>query len=474
MVSKIALVDVGTWKPGFYGGLSSLDPLGIEYLGGTLVKYDYNVKLFQKRGSLEELINELEKENADIVGISSPTCDIYDAFKIADIVKKNDKVKTIVGGYHATALPNEILKNNSVDFAVLGEGENVLLELIKSLYGGKTNFDSIPNLGWKTGDGDIKINKRDFSQLPDLSIWPLRKKEFFDGNKIYGVVYPPISSHKSAMITYSRNCPYNCKFCCSPWLFGNKVRWRDPKDVVNEMDYLRNNFDVDLFFFSDLTFNSNRRKVEELCNLLKNKDLSWYAMCSVDSKNIDEELISLMKEAGMTRILFGLESFSENVLKEYGRVIKKNRVKYFNDLLRILDKYGIGARCTYMLGEINETEEDLRTYLKLFKQILPDEMSPKILTPFPGTPLFDEYKNKGLLLHEQWDKYNIKNLVFKHPSLSEGIFKKYQYEITKQYYESNEYKNHVREKIKNHPYLKQSFIDYFKRLKTKGVNVNFN
>lgn len=471
MVSKIALVDVSTWTPGFHGRLSSLDPLGIEYLGGTLVKHGYDVELLQKRNSLKKLLHKVDKINADVVGISSPTCDIYDAFKIAKIAKKKDKVKTVIGGYHATALPNEVLKNSSIDFVVLGEGENTLLNLVNELAIGKNKFDNIHNLGWKTTSGEIKINSRNFSQLPDFSIWPLRKKKFFEGNKIYGVTYPPISKQKVAAITYSRNCPYHCRYCASPWLFGRKVRHRDPKDVVDEMVHLRDAYGVNLFYFTDLTFNANGRKVEELCNLLKGKDLHWCAMCSVDSKNIDEKLISLMKEAGMTRILFGIESFSKNVLEAYDRVIKKDRVKYFNDLLRVLDEHGIGTRCTYMIGEINETEEDLRTYLGLFKQILPDEMSIKILTPFPGTPLFDKYRSKGILLHEQWDKYDTEHMVFKHPLLSESTFKEYQDEITKQYFESDEYERHVQQKTKKHPYLKQSFTDYFERLKTRGINV---
>ena len=473
MVQKIALVDVGTWNPGFYGRVSSVDPLGIEYLGASLVREGHDVELFQKRRTLEELINKIVGTDSEVIGISSLTCDIYNAFKVAEAMKtKNKKIKTIIGGYHATALPSESLKNDSIDFVVLGEGENPLLRLVNALSEGKTTFDDFSNLGWKTEDGDIKINKRDFSDVSDIQQWPLRKKEFLEGNKLYGVGYPPISHHKAALITYSRNCPHKCRYCASPWLFGRRVRHRDPQDVINEMVRLRDAHGVNLFYFTDLTFNINRKKTEELCNVLKGKDLNWYAMCSIDNKNIDEELIVLMKEAGMTKILFGLESFSKNVLKAYDRTIKEDRAKYFNDSLRLLDKHGLGTRCTYMIGEINETESDLKTYPDLFKQILPDEMSIKIVTPFPGTPLFDEYENKGLLLHKQWDKYDTDHLVFRHPSLSEKTLKRYRYETTKQYFESDEYKNHVKQKIKDHPYLTQSFIDYLGRLKTRGINVN--
>jgi radical SAM superfamily enzyme YgiQ (UPF0313 family) len=473
MALKIALVDVGTWNPGFHGRLSSLDPLGIEYLGAILVKHGYDVKLFQKRSSLEELVAELKKENVNVLGISSLTVDINNALKVAQQIKgENNKIKTVVGGYHATAMPDDLLKNEYIDFVVLGEGEIPLLDLMNALSEGKSTFDNIPNLGWKTKEGNIKINKRDFSKVFDFSIWPLREKRFLEGNKIYGVVWPPISQHKAALITYSRNCPYNCSYCASPWLFGRKVRYRNPEDVANEMIYLRDTFGVNLFYFTDLTFNSNRKKVEELCDVLKGKDLYWYAMCSADSQNIDEELISRMKESGMTRILFGLESFSEKVLKGYRRRLKKGRVETFDALLRICDKYGIATRCSYMIGEINETESDLKTYLNLFKQICPDEISIKIITPFPGTPLFEDYKREGRLLAVGWDYYDIEHLVFRHPSLSEDILKKYQYEITKQYFESDEYRRHVSEKIKKYPYLEKSFLDFFERLlKINNIDV---
>lgn len=477
MVQKMILVDVGTWTTGLHGRLSSLDPLGIEYLGAMLDKNGYNVKLIQRRGSLKSLVNEVSKNviNTDIIGISSLTCDINKAFTIAKLAKqKNGKIKVVIGGYHASALPHEVLKNDYVDFVILGEGENVLLDLMNELDSGNNRFENIYNLGWKNGHGKIKINPRNFNQFTNtsgLSIWPLREKRFFEGNKMHGVIYPPMSQHKAGLITYSRNCPYQCSYCASPWLYGRQVRHRHAQDVVNEMIHLKNIYGVNLFFFTDLTFNVNKTKVKELCDLMRGKKLFWYAMCSIDSKNIDEELISLMKEAGMTRILFGLESFSKIILKAYNRKIVEKRTNYLRDLLRLTDKYGIASRCTYMIGEINETEDDLKTYLNLFKQILPDEMSIKLITPFPGTPLFHDYEREGILLHKQWNKYDIEHLVFKHPSLSEEIFKKYQYEITKQYFESDEYRRHVSQKIRRHPHLRQSFFDYFDKIKTKEINI---
>ena len=195
-------------------------------------------------------------------------------------------------------------------------------------------------------------------------------------------------------------------------------------------------------------------------------------MCSFENQSINEELISLMKEAGMTRILFGLENFSRDILISYGRDTKEDRIEYFSDLLRTIDEYGIATRCSYMVGEINETEGGLKKCLELFKQIVPDEMSIKILTPFPGTSLFQKYENTGLILHKDWREYgSMTRLVFKHPSLSENTLKKYQYEITKQYFESDEYKRHVKQKIKKHPHLRQSFFDYFDKIKAKGINV---
>lgn len=467
-----ALIDVGTWTPGFYGRLSSLDPLGIEYLGAELTRAGYKTLLLQKRGSLGNLVNELLNVDAEIIGISSLTCNIDEALDVARKVKeRNRKTKVVLGGYHASALPEDCLKDSAVDFVVVGEGENGLLELVSSILSKNgMKVGDIPNIGWKEGKA-IHVNPRDFGKLSDLKLWPLREDKFLKGNKMYQIVSPPISEHKAALVSYSRNCSYHCRYCASPWIMGSKVRHRDPNDVVNEMLSLKEGFGVNLFYFTDLTFNISKKKVEDLCSLLKGRGINWHAMCSADVENIDKKMISLMRDAGMAQILFGLESLSPSVLKEYGRVIIQDRVNLFSDLLRVIDEYGLPTRLTYMIGEINETEEDLRNYLASFKRILPDGLSIKILTPFPGTPLFKEYKNNGLLSHKDWGRYDIDSLVFKHPNLSEKILKDYQSGITKQYYESDEYAKHVKDKIRKNPNLKRSFLEYFKVLASRKIKI---
>lgn len=473
---KITLAEISYWHGRKLASHSLVDPLAISYIGGYVKKAGHDVELlFQQRGeTIDEITQKILNINPDIVGFSCYTYKIPSVLKIAGEIKKtNPKIKTVLGGYHLTAIPETVLYD-AIDFGVIGEGEQTFTELLNCLEQEK-DFHNIESLVHKKSDfRNIKRRKRlDFAELP----WPLRKNEFFKDTGVRGITHNPLGQYKMAQIQYSRGCPYDCSYCCSPELWQRTVKWRNPKDVVNEMEYLKKNFGIDFFFFSDLTFNASTRKVFELTDLLKKEKFEWMAMPSIDVGNMDKELITEMKEAGCVRLMYGIESLDETIaIQDYKRKGFKDlrRLDALYNTFRLEDELGIINRGFLIFGDLREKPEDIKKYLKMLKKLLPDEIRIGILTPLPGSALYLELKDKILYKNfpKDWVRFSTNELIFKHPNFTnQGLIKLSEW-LFDSYYESKEYGKHVEKKIKNHPYLREGFEDFFKWLRTKRVNVS--
>jgi len=459
-LEKIILIEIGEWHAKKLASHSQVEPLAIEYLAGYLEKEGYKTKLYQQRGrDLEEIVRDVIKHDPSIIGISCYTYAFPEALHLAkEIKKENPKIKTIIGGYHITTIP----KLYDFDFGIIGEGEETLLELIQAIENNEKDFSKIKGLIWKDGN-EIIVNERrermDFSKLP----WPKREEKFLDNTIIRGIV----GKGSVIQVSYSRGCPYNCYYCCSPLLWQRQISYRKTEDVVEEILWLKNNFNPNYFYFTDLTFNASKKKVLEVTELLKGKNIIWGAMPSIDVGNLDEELIKEMAETGCKRLMFGIETLEQSTsqfLKRKYKIKEKNRFEKTYEIFRLCDKYGIGTRAFLMIGSPNENEEDIKKMLNKLKILLPDEIRIAITTPLPGSGFFEECKEKGLLIYsnfpDDWKHYTTNKLVYKHSYFSLEKIKELGENLFDSYYSSSEYAKHVKEKIRKHQELKEGF-NYF-------------
>lgn len=470
---KITLVDVGNYKAGKLASHSELEPLAIEYIGAAAEQAGHTIELIQQRSeSLEELLEKILKSRPEVVGFSCYTYKFPEALWLAKKLKsQNEKIITILGGYHATAMPDDI-QYGGFDFFVLGEGEGTFIELLDKL----DNPKDVKGIAYLENN-KVKINPRrerlDFSKLP----WPLRKKEFLEDANIKGIV----GKRKTAQIMYSRGCPYSCNFCCSPEMWQRTLKFRDPNDVVAEMKDLSKNYGISYFFFADLTFNALTKKVFELTELLKKENFEWCCMPSFDPGNLDEKMIKEWAEAGCKRAMFGVESVSAETsqfLGKRGAFKSKTRADEIYRVFRLCDKYGIGSRAFLMVGNSNEKPEDIKNYLEQLKAILPDEIRIAITTPLPGSQL---YKNldKNLLLYknfpEDWARFSTNELVTKHQNFTPTEIKTLANWLFDSYYQSEEYGKHLKEKIEKHPSLRKGVEEFVYEwlLKNHGIKVPY-
>jgi radical SAM superfamily enzyme YgiQ (UPF0313 family) len=469
-MQRITLIDpnYGFWKAGTICRHSQFEPLGIEYIGAKTQQAGYSVQVLQQRELTDdELVQEVLKFKPDVIGFSVVTCTYDRALQISKKIKKLcPKVFTVFGGYHATAMPG-ICKENTIDFVVIGEGEETFLELVQSLGSGK-NPSGVKGVGFQNEKLVITPYRERFSDLNNLP-FPIREKKILEECKLESLTWPLSSDQKCvAQILFSRGCSFACTFCCSPSLWGNQIRYRTPKNVIDEIKYLKREFGTNYFFFADLTFNLSRKKVYELCSEFIKSELEakWYSMCRPE--NIDQEIISLMEKAGCTKIAYGIDGLNDATLKKI-KPKQQITMEIIRQSLSITQASSIISRAFIIIGYPWETKEELLFAKELIKTLPIDDLRIAILTPLPGSIMYKKFKKERILLHEDFSKYTTEECVIKLKDMEREELDETREQIFKEFYQSKEYEQRMKEKIKKYPYLKQSYDEFFESLYSKDI-----
>lgn len=396
-----------------------IQPLGLLYLASALRKwadFEYNLKVIDaytlgyNRDDIKGVISSF---HPDIVGVSSITIRIYDANYICSIAKEvNSDTITVVGGPHASSIPLDIINYPDTDIFVVGEGEITFLEICRAVYTQK-GWDSIAGIVYKKS-GKVITNERreaikdlDTIPFPDSSLLP--HLESYNPLPHWGR-----NGHFSMMVT-TRGCSYTCRFCSIVITQGRKYRFQSPESIIEQIIGLKK-LGVDSIAFRDGTFTTNRPRVVDFCNLLiKGKfNLNW--SCNCRANELDFELLKLMKEAGCYMVSLGIEHGNSELLWQYKRLTKEqvtNALKYARQI-------GIDVTGYFILGVPEDDLTTLRETIEFAKSLPLNNASFTILTPFPGTDIYDYCKQKGLLLGVGWDKFDATGgLCWRHPSLTE-------------------------------------------------------
>jgi len=451
---RIALVDPSgvSWK--------RREPLGIEYLGGLLQENDYKVKIFHPALSFKELLISLKECDPDIIGFSVMSCNFGAAVALAAEMKKtNPDIVTVFGGSHATGDPS-IVRNDCIDFVIIGEGDYTFLELIRNIQAGD-NPKKIAGLAY--WDGKVKLTPqresiKDLNELP----FPLRSALFLNDCIDFGLNYPPPSQQRAhACMTYSRGCPYNCSFCISSKMWGRIVRYRSASSVVRELKHLQNKYGTNFVFFVDLTFNAVPQKVYELHEEMKRQKVNVYWKTEGRAEGTNLEILHTMANMGCTKLCYGVESFSKDTLR---RIRKPQNIDQVITAFRLANSLGILTRASYMVGYPWETEESLRESERNLAEFLPaDELRITFITPFPGTLLYEECRKQRIPIEEDLNKYTSEEPVIA-TSISKEALLQWKHHTLKTFYLSKQYEQRRTEKIRRFLHLKQSYEEFFEHL----------
>lgn len=346
------------------GKYSVIEPLGLMFLESSLREIGEEVKiiLFGVNSTSERI-----PQDFDLVGFSAYTGYHKTIFRISDYVRQRGKVKTVIGGAHASFFARDCLEH--ADYVVVGEG----LESLKKICTKDVNKGIVftPNL----------VSGLD---IPS----PYRKTLYttYDSFRVNPI--------KNVMCSFG--CPFNCNYCYNDsynHLYGDRiVRYRSPDAVVEECKELKD-YPLELIFFQDDCFGFKLSWLEEFSRKYK-RDVGIPFHCQIRPETVTMSKLKLLKEAGCHGVTMAIESFNEKVRRE---ILGRNGSN--KDIFRaceLVKKYGLKLRTEQMLGVPNTTFEDELNLLKMNVKIKPNIAWTSIYTPYLGTKLGDDCKANGL------------------------------------------------------------------------------
>jgi anaerobic magnesium-protoporphyrin IX monomethyl ester cyclase len=378
------------------------------------------------------------------------------SLKIAERAKKRG-VDVVMGGPHVTFFDEETLSTKWVDYVVRGEGEYIMLDLVRHLSNGKS-LEEIKGISYRFQNRIIKNPPAPF--VKDLDSIPFPARELLPLDRYTNTLY---GRYSSSMIT-SRGCPFNCEFCSCSAFSGIKWRTRSIENILKEIDLLYNKYGYRAINFLDDNFTLNPKRVTELCEKIirRSWDLFWYAFSRVDAIVKNERMIQLMKKAGLSQIFIGFESGSQEVLDKIG---KKVTVEKAYKAMEILKRHGVRVWGSFMIGALNETKEMIKETIRFAKKLNPQLSQFSILIPYPGTRLFEKVKDR--LLTDDWECFWGGQPVIKLNKVTTEEMKDL---IIKAY--ASFYLRPVKFLKIGLPYLYELFWGYKKRKKVPLIKVN--
>lgn len=402
-------------------------PLGIAYIASVLKKEGIRVQaldLCVEQVSDDTLKRLLQDGEVSVVGITSTTPQIYEAWAIAQRLKEIDRsLLIILGGVHPTVMSEESIGKAGIDVVVRGEGEYTFLELVrhKDDYAGGSEWKKIPGIMFKQPDGQI-VNTGHNSTINDLDLLPFPARYLFPFPHKYSSV-GQVERIFTDILT-SRGCPSHCLFCSNKDVFGDVFRARSPENIVDEIEYLLRKYGIGEIHISDDTFTYDPSRVMTFCDLMHKRriNIPWACGNGIRVDNVTKELLSTMKAAGCYRVGLGIESGNIEIQRRLGKGISLEQVR---NTVEIARNVGITTVGFYMIGNLGETEKTVMETIRFACSLPTDYAQFTIMTPYPGTPIYRYLEKKGWIYDSDWSHYGIyHDPVFETPSLSSTDMKK--------------------------------------------------
>jgi anaerobic magnesium-protoporphyrin IX monomethyl ester cyclase len=413
--SKLILVNPPFLKGSFRHQLYI--PMGLAYLAAFLEAKGHEVKVIDCLAldiDHEKLKSEISSYAPDIVGITSIAPLTRSALLAAKTAKEAfPDVTVVLGGPHATFTDEQVVTEEAaVDFVVRGEGELTLLELAENLHD-PTKLNSVEGITFRKNKQAIRTPNRPFIQ--DLDNLPKPAYDHFelDRYRLFGKKLLPIIT--------SRGCPFQCAFCVATRMFGKAYRMRSAENVLDELEWLKNEHGAEAFTFYDDTLTFDKKRLLAICDGMKSRKIGLPWDCQTRVDQVSQEILAQMKSAGCQQVFFGVESGCQLILDA---VSKKTSIEQNEKAIKMAKQAGLFVTISLMIGYPGETRETLKQTLEFVKRAKPDDVYVCVATPFPGTELRNVVEKKGWKMSSNLDLYDTMTPVFENPDLpSDEIIK---------------------------------------------------
>ena len=351
--------------------------------------------------SFEELVPKVAAHAADLVIMYVEQIKIHVDKALADAIRKGNGAQVGLVGPFVTPVGTQVVKDTpSVSFALRGEYDESLLEVVQAMASG-ADWRMVEGLSVRHEDGRVE-EVGTYRHVTDLDSLPFPAYDLVDFSRYHESVFR--RKPAATMIT-SRGCPYQCIYCWFPQtIYGHKWRYQSAERVVAEMEHLHREFGVKEIRVDDDILELNRDRVVQICRLLREKDmdLTWSPQCRPD--RMDLELLQEMSAAGCSRILYGCESASQEILDK----MKKNiKVEAIENATRWTKEAGIDVHNCFILGFPWDTHETVKRTIEYAYNLNAEFCQFGIATPLPGTRLMELVEEEGSLVSgDDWSRHD--------------------------------------------------------------------
>lgn len=407
--TKIALISPPPPSPWAFVDYQN-PPIGVAYLAAALEKNGYGVMVLDcpaLKMTYKNIEEEIRRFEPDMVGITSVSATFSSALAVARTIKESYPPALIVfGGPHVTIMDEQILREQKeVDVIVRGEGEQTVVDLARCVSGLK-NINEVAGITFRKNGQIVRTPDRPFIQNldelppPAYHYFPLRKY------RIFGKLGLPMMT--------SRGCPLQCTFCLVPRIAGTDFRVRKVKNVVNELEWIRDEYKPDFITFNDDIFTYSKERVLDFCSEIKERKIKLPWDCQTRADRISKEILAKMKAANCQLVSFGVESGCQKILDA---MRKGTTVQQNESAIKWAKEIGLSVAVSLIVGYPGETKESLKQTFDFIRKAEPDDVYLYLATPYPNTELRDLVKDMGWKIPQDWDKFEMQTPAFENIGL---------------------------------------------------------
>lgn len=384
--------------------------LGLLHLAAEVRLFGYRPTIIESDIfdlSVDAVAARIVAERPQYVGITLFTVGVWNAAAIARRVKQAlPRTAIIVGGPHIASMGHETMARfPEFDYAVVGEGEKILVDLLRVLDDGG-DITTVPGIIYREGGATRQTPGRPINKVLDelpFPAWDLLP----DFPRAYPLAIYDFPRGPVATIAASRGCPFHCKFCDTS-TFGERVRHYSPQKVFEMMQHLNERYGVRHIMFVDDLFLASRVRTMQLCELILAHGLAMTWSCTARVDTVKPDVLGMMRRAGCWEISFGLETGSNELLQ---KMDKCARVEKSEEAVRWTAEAGIRVKGLFMLGYPGENRQTIEMTKDFVRRLPMTIMNLTKFTPYPGSPIYRELYGTSIR-EDHWEKMNGMNFVW--------------------------------------------------------------
>jgi len=405
---KVLLVNpkLKTWSPDIH------PPLGLAYIAAALEDARHIVRILDMN-SRKVSDNELQDQvrRFDVVGITGLVTEYNEVLRLIGIIKEHSDAVVIIGGPLATTHTKKVMESSLADYAVIGEGEKTVVELVDAIRD-KSGVYKVKGIAYR--NHDIHINPMR-EPIVDLDAIPYPARHLLDMSrysthhfKSFGLKLP--CNVKSTTMVTSRGCPYLCSYCFKD-VWGQKWRGRSPENIITEMELLNRDYGFNGFVFNDDTFVVDRKRAIDFCKILffdssLRGRIKWY--CNGRVNLMDVDLLGVMAQSGCVGIAYGIESGNQEILDSIKKQITLEEIERV-----VAETKAVGIHITgyFMLGIIGDSKETIQQTIDFARKLDLDYYGFTMCSPIVGTPMHKAAMEQGLVPYQELSDWSLHSSV---------------------------------------------------------------